>query len=163
LKLPTWASTTHEPGGETRLRKISLKYRGKCVKCGSWIAVGETAYWEQGKGVWHLDCGAPTRSRPRKLQVHGSWIVARIIVAIVLILALYVASKSMCPHGGQYYPSICTRLCGCQYNVCVSYDYNCANDYSAIPGFPVESIVAGLFLGVALILSKNLLQSTRVS
>jgi hypothetical protein len=37
-----------------------------------------------------------------------------------------------CPYGGSYYARICTRLCGCEYDVCVSFDYNCANDYHAV-------------------------------
>jgi hypothetical protein len=43
-----------------------------------------------------------------------------------------VGGHPTCPHGGTYYASICTSLCGCQYNVCVSFDYNCANDYHAV-------------------------------
>jgi hypothetical protein len=41
-------------------------------------------------------------------------------------------SGPTCPYGGQYCSRICTSLCGCQYNVCVSFDYNCANDYPAV-------------------------------
>lgn len=37
-----------------------------------------------------------------------------------------------CTNGGTYYASICTSLCGCKYNVCVTFDNNCANDYPAI-------------------------------
>jgi hypothetical protein len=37
-----------------------------------------------------------------------------------------------CPYGGTYYPVKCTRLCGCQYDVCITFDYNCANDYPAV-------------------------------
>lgn len=36
-----------------------------------------------------------------------------------------------CPYGGRYYSSLYTRLCGWQYNVCVTFDYNCGNDYQA--------------------------------
>jgi hypothetical protein len=43
-----------------------------------------------------------------------------------------VGGHPTCPHGGTYYASICTSLCGCQYNVCVSFDNNCANDYPAV-------------------------------
>jgi len=41
-------------------------------------------------------------------------------------------SGPTCPYGGQYRSSICTSLCGCQYDVCVTFDHNCANDYHAI-------------------------------
>jgi len=41
-------------------------------------------------------------------------------------------SGASCPYGGEYRSKICTSLCGCQYNVCVSFDHNCANDYQAV-------------------------------
>jgi len=41
-------------------------------------------------------------------------------------------SGPSCPYGGEYRSKICTSLCGCQYDVCVSFDYNCANDYPAV-------------------------------
>jgi len=41
-------------------------------------------------------------------------------------------SGPTCPYGGQYRSSICTSLCGCQYDVCVTFDHNCANDYRAV-------------------------------
>lgn len=47
------------------MRRISLKYAGKCVKCGRRMQVGELAYWEKGKGIWHLDCPARTHHAPR--------------------------------------------------------------------------------------------------
>ena len=37
-----------------------------------------------------------------------------------------------CPYGGTYYPRLYTRLCGWQYNVCVTFDNNCSNDYPAV-------------------------------
>jgi hypothetical protein len=43
-----------------------------------------------------------------------------------------VAGRPSCPYGGTYYPSIHTALCGWQYEVCVSFDYNCADDYNAV-------------------------------
>lgn len=41
-------------------------------------------------------------------------------------------SSPTCPHGGVYRSSICTSLCGCQNDVCVTFDHNCANDYRAV-------------------------------
>jgi hypothetical protein len=41
-------------------------------------------------------------------------------------------SGATCPRGGEYRSEICTSLCGCQYDVCVSFDHNCANDYPAV-------------------------------
>lgn len=37
-----------------------------------------------------------------------------------------------CPYGGTYYSVKCTSLCGCQHDVCITFDYNCANDYHAV-------------------------------
>lgn len=67
----------------------------------------------------------------------------------VLVLMLLVASVSMvatvqvaecaqcsCPCGGRYYSAIHTSLCGWQYNVCVTFDGNCANDYPAVCNQP---------------------------
>jgi hypothetical protein len=39
------------------------------------------------------------------------------------------SSPHSCRVGYTYYSSISTKLCGVQYNVCVNFDYNCANDY----------------------------------
>jgi hypothetical protein len=47
----------------------------------------------------------------------------------------YALGYPSCPYGGTYFASICTSLCGCQYNVCVSFDYNCANDYPAVQSY----------------------------
>lgn len=41
-------------------------------------------------------------------------------------------SGPSCPYGGQYRQSICTSLCGCQHDVCVTFDHNCANHYPAV-------------------------------
>jgi len=46
-----------------------------------------------------------------------------------------------CPHGGTYYPVKCTSLCGCQHDVCITFDYNCANDYSAYSTRTVAQVV----------------------
>ncbi len=43
-----------------------------------------------------------------------------------------VGGRPTCPYGGTYYSYICTRLCGCQTDVCVSFDRNCSNDYKAV-------------------------------
>lgn len=41
-------------------------------------------------------------------------------------------SGPTCPYGGEYRSRICTSLCGCQHDVCVTFDHNCANDYPAV-------------------------------
>ena len=50
----------------------------------------------------------------------------------VLMTAGNAVAACTCPYGGQYYPSLFTRACGIQSNVCVSWDNNCANDYQAV-------------------------------
>jgi hypothetical protein len=40
--------------------------------------------------------------------------------------------QGTCPYGGTYYAYIHTSLCGWQSSVCVSFDYNCADDYPAV-------------------------------
>jgi hypothetical protein len=221
--------------GEADLRKIALKYRGRCLKCGGWIPVGETACWEQGRGVWHVGChegGQEAKQRTRvypepapqwrvdkftrtPVQAAGAHVSSTSIragpshrkfartawklkapkspVLITMFVACAMAgllslgySSSMgpiaaprqvtstntaciqstatiqtfltsvatsttaystqgttwitqtigkvgpCPYGGTYFASIYTRLCGWQYNVCVSFDRNCGNDYTAV-------------------------------
>jgi hypothetical protein len=62
------------------------------------------------------------------------------LLVLIPFLAVLMAADNVavaactCPYGGQYYSSIYTKLCGWQYNVCVSFDYNCANDYHAVCG-----------------------------
>ena len=38
------------------LREIRTKFEGVCRKCQRRIDIGETVYWEQGKGIWHINC-----------------------------------------------------------------------------------------------------------
>jgi len=63
-----------------------------------------------------------------------------ILLLLMPVLALLTtadnaaAATCACPYGGQYFSSIYTSLCGWQYNVCVTWDYNCANDYPAVCG-----------------------------
>lgn len=42
------------------------------------------------------------------------------------------SANCSCPRGGECFSWIYTSLCGYQYNVCVTWDYNCANDYPAV-------------------------------
>jgi hypothetical protein len=76
------------------LRKISLKYEGKCVECGRSISAGETAYWEKDRGVWHIDCAMPIQERKDHISrnlwaiIAGSVIVAFILGGLVLGPAL---------------------------------------------------------------------------
>lgn len=199
------------------MRRISLKYAGICVKCGRRIPEGETAYWEKGKGVWHLDCDkftnretqlvaagthgySPTFGKQARPRTFGKWKLtplraSHVRILLVLSIACLVAGLASvayairmgplvisqsttrtntvclpqtmttrtyatfltttgtvtyvstfastrvttlgyagpsCPYGGEYRSEICTSLCGCQHDVCVSFDYNCANDYPAV-------------------------------
>jgi hypothetical protein len=54
------------------------------------------------------------------------------VLALVTIADNVAVAACSCPYGGSYRSSIYTKLCGWQYNVCVSFDYNCANDYQAV-------------------------------
>jgi hypothetical protein len=193
------------------LRKISLKYRGRCVKCNRWIPAGEVAFWEKGKGVWHVDCQTRTaQAMIAESASHTKAIGTRLLhsgfsptawkprppkspVLIIFVACALVGLSSLgysssmgplavpatftrastvcvpstattqtyltsvatsstttyrtqsttlttqtlgkvgpCPYGGTYFSKLCTKLCGCQYNVCVSFDRNCGNDYAAI-------------------------------
>lgn len=78
--------------GEVSLRKISLKYAGKCVRCGRWIREGETAYWEKGSGVWHLDCGEYHRENVYSRSGPGKSRVTRPVVIAILIIVVAVAA-----------------------------------------------------------------------
>jgi len=66
-------------------------------------------------------------------------------VKYLLVIILFLAGLSVlgtanivecatctCPYGGTYRAQLYTSLCGWQYNVCVTFDYNCANDYRAV-------------------------------
>lgn len=46
------------------MRRIRVKYEGKCRTCRKSISEGSLAVWERGLGIWHLDC-APSES-PRR-------------------------------------------------------------------------------------------------
>ncbi|MGA8858122.1 MAG: hypothetical protein WB643_13280 [Candidatus Bathyarchaeia archaeon] len=44
----------------------------------------------------------------------------------------YGSYGSSCPYGGTYFSSIYTSLCGWQYDVCVTFDSNCSDDYHPV-------------------------------
>jgi len=56
------------------------------------------------------------------------------VLALVTIADNVAVAACSCPYGGSYRSSIYTKLCGLQTNVCVSFDYNCADDYPAVCG-----------------------------
>jgi DNA/RNA endonuclease YhcR with UshA esterase domain len=97
------------------LRKISLKYAGKCVRCGRWIREGETAYWEKGSGVWHLDCGeyhrenAYSRSAPGKSRVTRPVVIAILIIVVAVAAGVailpYMAPKPETVQSGKWLPA----------------------------------------------------------
>ena len=70
---------------ENELRRISLKYEGRCVKCGRTIPAGETAYWDKDKGVWHLECAGVSRGRePSTSKTFWGIMTGIVIVAFIL-------------------------------------------------------------------------------
>jgi len=81
------------------------------------------------RGRWHKQ-----RLFPRKLAYR---VLAGSIICVLVGFAIWGfspqerswVSSGSCPNGGEYYSRISTSLCGVQYDVCVSFDYNCGNDY----------------------------------
>jgi hypothetical protein len=75
-----------------------------------------------------------------KTSIIQSFSTSTTTTATTTYVSTYTSSKVLtigrsgptCPYGGKYRSSICTSLCGCQYDVCVTFDYNCANDYRAV-------------------------------
>jgi hypothetical protein len=182
------------------LRRIRTKYEGVCKYCRGIVPVGEVVYWEQGSGIWHIDCAKrKVAGKPQLARSYGNirkgrptpsaWQLLMSLGLIVICLGLtfnVIAAKTVtyspsnivgsqtysstlttlspvstssvtmrtiayststygsgypsCPYGGTYRASICTSLCGCQYNVCVSFDYNCANDYQAVPAYAYSTV-----------------------
>ena len=55
-------------------RKIILKYDGTCINCDYVVPKGQTAYWEKGTGVWHIDCEtAPRTYKRRTPSAFATW------------------------------------------------------------------------------------------
>jgi len=83
-------------------RKITLKYEGRCLKCGKTIPMGAEAYWESGKGVWHLECSRPATRRTTQLS--------KTVVALtaVLVVSALVLGYSLGRFGGyqSYQPPV---------------------------------------------------------
>jgi len=78
------------------LRKISLKYEGRCVKCGRTIPAGETAYWDKDKGVWHLECAEVGRAREPSTS-KTFWGIMTGIVIVAFILGGFVLGPAFTP------------------------------------------------------------------
>jgi hypothetical protein len=208
------------------MRRIRTRYEGVCKYCRRIVPVGEVVYWEEGRGIWHINCaerknasnpklGRSSRhtnegqSGPRPWQLLMSLSLILICAGLgfnviaaktvrhkpssmvssqtyssTLTTASPVSTSSVtmrtttystgssgsghpsCPYGGTYYARICTSLCGCQYNVCVSFDYNCANDYQAVTTYVYNTVT---FLTVTTIVTtvctsaKETVMATRAS
>ena len=85
------------------MRKISLKYEGKCVKCGRSISAGETAYWEKDRGVWHTDCAMPTQERKDSVS-RNLWAITAGSVIVAFILGGLVLGPALAPNM-SYFPA----------------------------------------------------------
>jgi hypothetical protein len=85
------------------LRKISLKYEGRCVKCGRPISAGETAYWEKDRGVWHIDCVTPTRDSQDKIS-RNLWTITAGSVIVAFVLGGLVLGPVLAPNIA-YFPA----------------------------------------------------------
>jgi hypothetical protein len=83
-----------------------------------------------------------------------------LVISIVLLVLGYaiaawgpkygVLERLGCRSGSSYYTHIHTYLCGDQYDVCVSFDNNCGNDYHPEKVMRYYSVYGGaaLFLGL---------------
>ena len=90
------------------MRKISLKYAGRCGKCGQWIPAGETAFWEEGKGVWHLHCGAsivqetPDVRKPPQDRKHRFHLRPQLVGTILITIIAFSAGLALGPYVTPY-------------------------------------------------------------
>jgi len=85
------------------LRKISLKYEGRCVKCGRSISAGGTAYWEKDRGVWHIDCVMPNQERKDHVS-RNLWVITAGSVIVAFILGGLVLGPAIAPNMA-YFPA----------------------------------------------------------
>jgi hypothetical protein len=81
---------------------------------------------------YHAVCGTTQTSTPHATLTQSR--TTRTTSATTVQTTPPNAYSNACPYGGQYFSSIYTSVCGWQYDVCVSFDYNCANDYPAVHG-----------------------------
>jgi hypothetical protein len=65
-------------------RRIRTKYEGICIYCRAVVPVGETVFWEQGKGIWHQNCGSPKSSDREPAPVRKRLEVMAILAIIVV-------------------------------------------------------------------------------
>jgi len=79
------------------LKKISLRYDGKCMKCGRTISAGEEAYWEKDKGVWHLQCDSHIQEKGYTAS-RRLWIAVAAIVVLAFVLGGLVLGPILAPH-----------------------------------------------------------------
>jgi DNA/RNA endonuclease YhcR with UshA esterase domain len=96
-----------EESGEQTAKKISLKYEGRCIKCGRAIPAGDTAYWEKDRGVWHIDCAIPTKkpTQRRRDQVSRNlWAITAGSVFVAFILGGLVLGPGLTPNIA-YFPA----------------------------------------------------------
>ena len=79
------------------LKKITLKYDGKCTKCGRTISAGKEAYWEKDEGVWHLECDSRVREKGYTAS-RGLWVAVTAIVVLAFVLGGLVLGPLLVPH-----------------------------------------------------------------
>jgi hypothetical protein len=88
-----------------KIKRIPLKYEGRCIKCGRTIPAGETAYWEKDKGVWHVDCTVPTRETSHKKGDRVSrnlWTITAGSVIVAFVLGGLVLGPVLAPNIGYF-------------------------------------------------------------
>ena len=69
-------------------RKITLKYEGRCLSCGKMIPIGTRAYWESGKGIWHLECTSPKDSGFDIRRAQSPRTLSRRVMALTVVLVV---------------------------------------------------------------------------
>jgi hypothetical protein len=109
-----------EKSGEHTAKKISLKYEGRCVKCGRKIPAGETAYWGGFGNRICQRCAQDTRremlapfeeknkmkkSRIEHVRARNFYAIVSAIVVIAFVLGGFVLGPFVTPT-----PTVTTTL-----------------------------------------------------
>ncbi len=75
--------------------------KARCLKCGKAIPTGTQAYWESGKGVWHLACDSSVAQPPTRLSRK---VMALVVILVVSALVLGYSVGSLGGYWSQQPP-----------------------------------------------------------
>lgn len=70
------------------MRQIRTKYEGVCRHCRRRVGIGETVYWEQGKGIWHLNCDSKPSAITVPTSKFGMSRRNQVTVVLIVIIAI---------------------------------------------------------------------------